>query len=378
MNRKIIIFGAGRYGRQLKRMLESEHVNTDQKWEICFWCDNKVAEGSFVDGVEVLHPTTIKRTNINFDIVISVGYIADCVMKQLKELNVTNNVYLVPEYVYKFKWNHEDMPFMISMDISKPRMPYLECKIVEHCNLKCNGCSTCSNISETNYMEIEEFEQNLVCLRRLFTGIKNLKLFGGEPLLHPQLIRFMEVARKHFPDAELVVHSNGVLVPSMAERILESMKKLDIKFIFTLYPETGKRKRNIEEKLNKWGVEHTFTEPVYEFRKIINSKGNYDAKEVFQNCGKCINLVEGTISCGIGYFIDKIEKAYDVNICEDKFQHCIDIHATDMTGWEINELLDSPFNLCKYCAFMRFNVIDEENYYYKWKTEEPKLEDWVF
>lgn len=375
--RSIIIFGAGKYGKQIKRMIESKKVPELEEYHIEYFCDNNLPAGIYVEGVKVIHPYDIKRLEKEYDIVISTIHIMDEVRSQLKELRVPNHVYVVPEYVYKMKWNNDTMPFFAPLDIGKPRLPYVECKIVEHCNLKCNGCSVCANINKPEILELDEFENSLISLKRLFSGVKYFKLFGGEPLLHPQLAQFIKMTKTYFPDAEVVVHSNGILVPAVGDEVLSVMRIFDVKFVFTLYPETGKIKRIIEQKLGKYSVEYEFTPPVYEFRKAINIKGDYNPQEVYQNCCKCINLINGTLSCGMGFLMEKLEKKFDVKICEDKFQHCINIHSTEMTGEEINKLLDSPFNLCSYCAFMRFNIYEDETYYYKWKREIPKLEDWI-
>jgi organic radical activating enzyme len=374
---EIIIFGAGKKGRQLINILSHKKVKDVPECKIVFVCDNYISSGRYVQGIEVIHPEDIKRIGTPYDIVISSEVIVDEVMEQLNGLDIQNRVYYVPEYTYSFLWDDENaMPFWIPMDITKPRMPYLECGIVKQCNMNCNGCSTCANIHTPEFMDLSKFRSDMQQLKTIFSGIKYLKLYGGEPLLHKQLSEFVYTAREIFPDAKLVVHSNGLLIPGISDNLLDTMSRLDAGFVFTLYPETGKKKRLIKQKLDKHSVKYNFTEPVYEFRKTINRKGDYDAEEIYKNCCKCINLINGTLSCGLGFMIDTLEQEYDVNICSDKFQHCVNIYETKMNGREINRLLDSPFNLCKYCAFMRFNV-ESENYYHQWRRgETPSLEDW--
>lgn len=373
----IIIFGAGKKGIQLINILNSQKVVDVPKCKIAFLCDNNIHSGRYIQGIEVIHPEDIKRMENKYDIVISSNLIIDEVMRQLKELNIPNNVYYVPDYTYRFLWNDEKgMPFWIPMDINKPRMNWLECAIVGHCNMNCNGCSACANISTPYFMELSKFKNDMQQLKKLYSGIKYLKLLGGEPLLHKQLSEFIYTAREYFPDAELVVHSNGLLIPNISSDLLDKMTELDAGFVFTLYPETGKKKRQIEQRLDKHSVKYEFTSPVYEFRKAVNLRGDYDANEIYKNCCKCINLIDGTISCGVGYLIDKLEKKYNIKICENKFEHCVNIYSTQMSGSDINSLLDSPCELCRYCAFMRFNVEKDEKYYYQWKREAPSLDDW--
>lgn len=376
---KIIIFGAGKYGRILRKMLDCSYVNLgNDECKVEYFCDNNVFLGDYVDGVRRISPDQIKTLNKNYLIYISSNNIADEVMKQLHELGVENKVYLIPNYVYDFCLP-EGMPFRVKMDIHKPRLRYLECAILRYCNLNCKGCSTVATIRGREMMDINQFEEELQALKKLYSGIKYFKLYGGEPLLHPQLNLFIKMAREYFPDAELVVHSNGLLVPELDESILTLMSKYNVKFVFSLYPVTGIKKRKIEQRLKQANVVYEFREPVYEFRKLVNIKGGYNAQEIYKNCCGCIELIEGTLSCGLGFTIKWLEEKYNVKICEDKFQNCIDIHTTKLNGWEINKKLDTPCKLCSYCSFMDIASADDTNYY-AWKCigdGKAQLSDWI-
>lgn len=375
--KKVIIWGAGVKGKNLFHMIKEGKIEQLKQYKVECFCDNGHVSGSFTEGVKVVHPLELLEIE-KYDILISTSNIVDEVMLQLKQLKVANKVFYIADYVYKYKWNDNNMPFMIEMDINKPRLNYLECKIASKCNLNCNGCSVAANINEKWFMESRKFEKDLIALKKLYTGIKYFKLFGGEPLLNSEIDCLLELSRKYFPDSQIVVHSNGLLVPSMSEKFFNIMNKYEIAFVFTLYPETGKKMRVIKQILDSHDISYEFTKPTYEFRKCINLKGDYDPVQIYSNCCKCINLIDGTLSCGLGQLIEIIEKRFNTQICENKYENCIDIYNTDLDGWEINRRLDTPNNLCAYCAFMRFNVNDNEDYFYEWKSEQPKLEDWCF
>ena len=59
--RSIIIFGAGKYGKQIKRMIESKKVPELEEYHIEYFCDNNLPAGIYVEGVKVIHPYDIKR-----------------------------------------------------------------------------------------------------------------------------------------------------------------------------------------------------------------------------------------------------------------------------------------------------------------------------
>lgn len=375
--KSIIVFGGGQEGRSFCKMVNGKKCAGLEQYEISYICDNHIKSGSYVEGIKVINAYELLRMKEKLDVYICSEKYLDEIMRQLYQLKIENDVYYVPSYVYRFKYNDSNMPVAVKMDIRKPRMPWLEIAIASCCNMNCNGCSTCANISEKEYIELEKFEKDMLQIKQKFSGIRILKLFGGEPLLHPQLEAFIEVARKLFPDTQLQIHSNGMLVPNCKQTLLDQMSKTNAKFIFTLYPETGKVKRLIEMRLQEANVLYEFTEPVYEFRKAINVRGDYDIQEVYANCCKCITLVKDKLCCGFPVILEKLEEKYGFTIDKDTYQNSVDIYHTELNGWEINRQLDCPYDLCAYCAFMRFNQLDEENYYFKWKKEKPELEDWL-
>ncbi len=374
-----MIYGAGVKGISLNRLLKnkSEYL-LGVKGTVLYFCDSYKKPGTYIDGIEVICLDQLKQLENKVDrIVISSIQYADEIQRRLIDAKIETDVYVIPEYVFQFAWNEEDMPFYIKFDLNKPRLPYLEIKIVEHCNLKCKGCSALANIKEPKNMEISQFESSLKRLKELFWGIKDLKLFGGEPLLHPELEQFVRTARKYFPDSRIVIHSNGLLIPKMEKSLFDLMKEKDVTFEFTQYPPTGLIKRKIIKVLEECGIEYKFRDALYEFQKVINVDGDYDAEEVYKTCCNCINLIEGTLSCGVGWLVKGLEEKYNTVICEDKFQNSIDLFHTQLDGWKIVDILHSPFHLCKYCAFMNRNDMDKRMM--KWECGGPfALSDWIY
>ena len=380
--KNIVIWGAGKNGIFLNKLFRYKWEIIQEKYNVLYFCDTYKKAGTFVDGIEIISPEQLKRIEHKIDkVVISSSLFSNEVQEKMLDVKLSVEVYTIPDYAFKFMWNclndNSNMPFFIKIDLDKPRLPYLEIKIVEHCNLNCRGCSVLANISEPKYMDLEEFESAMKRLKEIFWGIKDLKLFGGEPLLHQRLKEFISIARKYFPDSNLIVHSNGLLIPSMDKSLFQLMREKDARFEFTQYPPTGFKKRLIRQILEENGVEYKFRDALYDFQKIINITGNYHEEEVYKTCCKCINLIQGTLSCGMGWTLKGLEEKYGTVICEDKFQHCVDIFNTNLNGWEINKILDSPFNLCKYCGFMNLEDIDRRMT--EWKCGGPfNLSDWIY
>ncbi len=384
--RRFAIFGAGINGVWLKRFLEHKVIPIQDDCEVCYFIDNNKNRGSYVEGVEILSPYDLNKYQ-HLEIIISSAKIVDDAMRQLREIGVKNKVFFTPNYVYKFRYSNQMeekiLPVLVSLDIFKPRLPYLEYSIVGHCNLNCRGCNALVNDKDEEFSSLDSYEKDFIRLREIFAGIKYLKIFGGEPLLHPQWTDFVKLSRKHFPDSELVVHSNGVLIPQLESKELSVMREMNAGFVFTLYPATGIIKETIEKKLQKENISYSFTEPVYTFLKVIRKDGGYDQEDVFKHCFNCVNLIKGTLSCEIGHLVADLEKKFNVEICKDdyKWEHCVNIYTTKLNGDEINQLLRTSSKLCSYCGLVGgyFSMRDEDVGGYPWKggCKECRLEDYL-
>ena len=114
----------------------------------------------------------------------------------------------------------EDVGFndiFIEVDSSKPVLNYVECHISYHCNLKCKGCSHFSNIAEPEFPNFEQFQNDMQRLGELFRNIEKIRLLGGEPLLNPELPKYIECCRKIFPLCDMRVVTNGLLIPTVSQ-----------------------------------------------------------------------------------------------------------------------------------------------------------------
>lgn len=65
--------------------------------------------------------------------------------------------------------------------------------------------------------------------------IERLELMGGEPLLHPNIIRNNEIARNNF-EGEINVCTNGILLEKQSSTFFEACNRLNISIAITIYP----------------------------------------------------------------------------------------------------------------------------------------------
>lgn len=120
----------------------------------------------------------------------------------------------------------------------------LEVHIVDHCNLRCDGCCSLSPFLPQWFIEPEELQRDLRLAGRVLAPTW-FKLVGGEPLLHPELIECLRIA-KDAQIAEIVsVTTNGFLLDRMPEEFWVLADAMTI----SLYPRPA-LPRSVVELIN--------------------------------------------------------------------------------------------------------------------------------
>ncbi len=104
-----------------------------------------------------------------------------------------------------------------------PPLNQLYFYLTEGCNLACRHCWLAPKFDATGdryaTLPVELFETAVREARPL--GLRGVKLTGGEPLLHPQFLRLLEIVRRE--ELRLVVETNGLLcTPLIAAEIAQS------------------------------------------------------------------------------------------------------------------------------------------------------------
>ncbi|MDF1739217.1 MAG: radical SAM protein [Verrucomicrobiales bacterium] len=108
----------------------------------------------------------------------------------------------------------------------------LEVHIVDHCNLRCWGCCSLSPVSAKSFYDPDHMKRQLSLVGKAISP-RRLKLVGGEPLLHPEIIKCLEIARAAEVAPSLSVTSNGFLLPRMKDEFWELVDHMTI----SLYPD---------------------------------------------------------------------------------------------------------------------------------------------
>jgi len=257
----------------------------------------------------------------------------------------------------------------------------LSVHLVDHCNLGCANCSHFCPLAAKDAFILNpaDFERDLKRFSELVDGrVQNLELYGGEPLLHPNVLAIMEIARRWFPDALINLITNGILLPGQPEPFWLAARKNNIVITPTKYP-IDVDWEMCQKLATRYGVEFRFFSETGEtdktiYHKPLDPRGLQDPRFSFFNCyhglGGCAQLYQGKLyMCAIVAYIKYFNEYFgrDLKTLPRDF---IDIHDGNVTADDIFEFLSKPIPFCRYCA------ISQGTFGHPWRRSAHELAEW--
>lgn len=320
---------------------------------VCLVDNNRAVWGKHLNNVLIISPEMLieKINEGEIDgILIAAGKTARIqIICQLQNMKVSIPVYYMNCPI------KNDKELFSRIDIgSKPYLEYIETDLVAHCNLKCASCGHLSNLAEESYVDVEEFQKDYCRLSELYAGIGKIRLLGGEPLLHPRLKEFVLIVRKYFPDSDIRVVTNGLLIPRLREELFIVMRDSGAIFDISLYSSTLKMWFEIKKILHKYNVNYSLGEPISVFYRGIDPNGNENYEQVFKKCVyHCANVNHGYITrCGIDAQLKALDKCFQTHYWDSlEVESLINIHDSSLDGWKLMEFMRRPLKACTYCLW---------------------------
>jgi uncharacterized Fe-S cluster-containing radical SAM superfamily protein len=99
---------------------------------------------------------------------------------------------------------------------------YTEFYLNHDCNLACSNCNRFNNFRITGSTNWETY----LPLYKKWAKIvrfKRIGIIGGEPLLHPNIIKIMSDLRKLWPSAHITLHTNGILLAKKNSELIDAI-----------------------------------------------------------------------------------------------------------------------------------------------------------
>jgi hypothetical protein len=249
--------------------------------------------------------------------------------------------------------------------------------IVDHCNLNCKGCTAFSPIAQEKYMDVDVFKRDCARLSELTGGsIELIDLLGGEPLLHPAIIKIMEIARGCFHTGDINIVTNGILLYKMSDEFWNSCRENNIHIIISGYP-IKLDIDGIKNTAGKNSVQLTIrgsTNNIKIWNKVpFDVNGRQNAGKNFRICygaNFCVNLEDGKLAtCPIPFVIKHFNTYFDQHIPVTE-KDTIDIFGVKNID-EIFDFLRKPAPICAYCNLK--GIV----YGIHWAVSKKEITEWI-
>lgn len=256
--------------------------------------------------------------------------------------------------------------------INESFLPYIiEFHLVDHCNLNCAGCSHFAPlVTGEVFSDFSNFKRDLSRLSQIFTDVYEIRLMGGEPLLQPDIVNYIEFSRQTFPKSKVSVSTNGILLQKMpvafwqtcaVNDVLVKLSNYPIRLNFSAIKQLGKLYR----------VRVKIPNRITAFIQFINIRGDSNPAQSFHNCRAMYTtpfLRDGKLfSCSF---------APHVHLFNQHFQQAIHVTENDyisilgdVTPQQIHAFLANPIPLCKWCKTKRNHV--------NWDRSKGNINEWI-
>jgi len=110
------------------------------------------------------------------------------------------------------------------------KINYLRLSVTDRCNMRCIYCMPAAGIDKCQHADILSYEQFLLIAKAAVAlGIEKIRVTGGEPLVRNGIVDFLAQLSELSGLKQLVLTTNGVLLPEMAQRIKDAgVQRLNI------------------------------------------------------------------------------------------------------------------------------------------------------
>lgn len=170
------------------------------------------------------------------------------------------------------------------LDGERVHVGSLELHVVEHCNLRCRGCDVASPLWAERFLSTEDVAAVLARLRPLLVS-EVLKIVGGEPLLHPDLVPILIAARDSGVGRRLRVTTNGLLLARASDDLYRQIDELFISH-YSSAPVPAAQLVRAKERAERFGVSLR-VKRVDRFAETIAATPHVDAAEaqrIYEAC----------------------------------------------------------------------------------------------
>ncbi len=285
------------------------------------------------------------------------SFFVESVVGKCKLYNIPNVGVCYPQGIY---W----------LESSKIFVPSLEADITDKCNLHCAGCCHFANFSVAeDFYPIENFRRDIEQLSRT-CDLPYFRLMGGEPLLVKNLDEYLQIARQCLPNSDLRILTNGTLILSLPQKILNAVRENRFTIDISPYLPTVKVAAQIKALLDANEIPSNLgAGPFEKFNVFMTLNGGHNPLVSRKFCGNdaCRTVRNGKMyKCPPDAFSYKFTERFGIEGFPQSVG--VDIYAPNFSS--LLDGLDGNVEMCYWCS--------ERVRQIPWQpTNNPKLEDWL-
>jgi len=184
-------------------------------------------------------------------------------------------------------------------------------------------------------------------LKRLFTHIAVFYILGGEPLLNQQLEEYICGIKGLLPETSIVLVTNGLLLTSISENILQCIRDNKIVISISEYEPTHRIMDKIKARLCEFGIMYQIR--AYDSKQKFNKPLSLKEDTIYKHkciSNGCVNIYEGKIAkCPTLMYIDYFNETFHTNLPNEGI---VDLSAA-RHGRDLLEKLKQDVPLCRHC-----------------------------
>ena len=193
---------------------------------------------------------------------------------------------------------------------TKPMIGRLEIHVTHVCNLACESCSHYSNHGHKGHLDLEQADRWLADWSPR-VAVRAFTLLGGEPTVHPKLVQFVPLVRKHWPEARISIITNGFFLDRHPALPLALAAAGNAEVRLSVHhhsPEYRDRIKPSIDLLRRWRADHRISVIVADFPALWTRRyiGYGDEMEPFEDgapreswqicpARNCMQLFEGKL-----------------------------------------------------------------------------------
>ena len=259
----------------------------------------------------------------------------------------------------------------------KPDLMYFNVNLVDHCNLNCMYCDHFSPLCPESYVNINNLKKDFKRMSSL-VNIKHIGLMGGEPLLHPELVSILKMARRTLKKTRLTIYTNGILLSKQSDEFWETCKKYYIFISISRYPIKIDLEK-IEELSKKYSVPVSFYGgSLLKYKKMFKLSFDLDGKQdpvemsnlCWQNKGSCSYLRDGHFyKCTTAGHIHNLSNYFNLDLYPSSEDY-IDIYKIKK-GKEIIDFYKRIIPFCRFC-----NIKNQQSNL-EFQISNKKVSEWI-